>query len=61
MDFNVFGSYEVGGDHFNHTVGPNTHALGMLFTLSEGYQQILDLHRATSTDVGKQWQRMNMW
>ena len=48
-----FGSYEVGGDHFNHTVGPNTHALGMLFTLSEGYQQTLDLHRETSTDGGK--------
>ena len=43
-----FGSYEVGGDHYNHTVGPNTHALGQLFTLPEGVQQTLDLHRESS-------------
>jgi arylsulfatase B len=48
-----FGSYEVGGDHFNHTVGPNTHALGQLFTIAEGYQQTLDLHEETSIDGGK--------
>ena len=40
-----FGSYEVGGCHWNHTVGPDTHALGALFTVAEGYQQTLDLHR----------------
>lgn len=43
-----FGSYEVGGDHYNHTVGPDTHAMGQLFTMPEGYQQTLDLHREYS-------------
>eukprot|EP00944_MAST-04C_sp_MAST-4C-sp1_P014091 g14091.t1 len=48
-----FGSYEVGGCHWNHTVGPDTHALGALFTVAEGYQQTLDLHQETSNDGGK--------
>ena len=30
-----FGSYEVGGCHWNHTVGPGTHALGAMFTLAD--------------------------
>ena len=48
-----FGSYSVGGHHYDHTVGPDTHAMGTLFTLNEGHQQTLDLHRSTSTDGGK--------
>lgn len=43
-----FGSYEVGGDHFAHTVGPGTHALGAQFLISDGVQQTLDMHRETS-------------
>ena len=47
-----YGSYEVGGHHYDHTVGPGSHALGDLFTLNEGHGQTLDLHRSTSTDGG---------
>ena len=46
------GSYEVGGDHFAHTVGPDTHALGQLFTITEGHQQTLDLHRERGAATG---------
>ena len=34
-------------------MGPGTHAFGALFTLNEGHQQTLDLHRSTSNDGGK--------
>ena len=48
-----FGSYEVGGCHWNHTVGPGTHALGAMFTLADGYQQTLDLHQRRAMTVEK--------
>ena len=48
-----YGSYEVGGHHYDHTVGPGTHAIGDLFTFTEGHQQTLDLHHSTSNDGGR--------
>ena len=34
-------------------MGPETHALGLMFTINEGHGQTLDLHRSTSLDGGR--------
>jgi arylsulfatase B len=48
-----YGSYEVGGHHYDHTVGVGSHAMGALFQLNEGHGQTLDLHQSTSVDGGR--------